>query len=161
MVAPVEPIGKRIARLRSESGWTQQTLATRLALSRVAISHIEMDLILPSERTIVLLAGLFKVSPCALVSGTTYPQAKAEKLPASVCSYTALELDLALMENDLVWLEHVNGKTGTKFDHPYTANILEKWSARLAQWAEQSLDEEEKRKIAQARARITSGITSS
>jgi transcriptional regulator with XRE-family HTH domain len=57
----LESIGKRIARLRQERGWTQQDLATRLASSRVAVSHIEMDLIIPSERTVTLLAGLFKL----------------------------------------------------------------------------------------------------
>ena len=153
MTTPPESIGKRIARLRAESNWTQQALATRLALSRVAISHIEMDLILPSERTIVLLAGLFKVPPCELVSGTTYPQAKAEKLPAAVCCYTALEMELKLMENDLAWLEHLNSM-GAPGVRPYAVEILEKWATRLTQWANRSIDEDERRMIAQARARL-------
>lgn len=106
---PPETIGKRIARLRAEHGWTQQALATRLAVSRVAVSHLEMDLSVPSERTITLLAGLFKRSPYELVENTSYPQAKAEKLPATACAYTPLELALALLDNDLTWLKRLEG----------------------------------------------------
>jgi transcriptional regulator with XRE-family HTH domain len=63
----VETIGKRIASLRQKNSWTQATLANRLAMSRVAISHIEMDLTIPSERSITMMAGLFKLSPLDLV----------------------------------------------------------------------------------------------
>ena len=41
-VMQLETIGRRPARLRQEQGWTQQTLATRLAISRVTVSHFEM-----------------------------------------------------------------------------------------------------------------------
>src|SRR3954447_18468783 len=36
-----ELLGKRVAALRAGLGWTQQDLADRLAISRVAVSHIE------------------------------------------------------------------------------------------------------------------------
>ena len=65
---PQETIGQRIARLRQQMGWTQEALAERVAISRVAISHFEMDIAIPSERTITLLAGLFKLSPPELVA---------------------------------------------------------------------------------------------
>jgi transcriptional regulator with XRE-family HTH domain len=42
-VMQLETIGRRPARLRQEQGWTQQTLATRLAISRVTVSHFEID----------------------------------------------------------------------------------------------------------------------
>lgn len=87
-----EQIGKRIARLRSEGDWTQQSLSARLGISRVAISHIEMDSTVPGERTITLLAGIFKVSPHDLVYGTTYPKAKSDRLPNVACRYTEIEL---------------------------------------------------------------------
>lgn len=105
-----QPIGKRIAALRNAHGWTQQTLANRLAISRVAVSHIEMDLSFPSERTITLLAGLFKCAPHELVEGTTYPVAKSERLPFTVAQYTRLELEIALLENDLAWVEKIDGE---------------------------------------------------
>jgi len=69
--AAPEPIGKRIARLRAGRGWTQQSLAARLAISRVAVSHIEMELSYPSERTITLLAGWLKLPPHELVATRT------------------------------------------------------------------------------------------
>jgi hypothetical protein len=45
----------------------------------------------PGERTVALLAGLFKVEPAALVAGTAYPAAKAERLPAVVARHTEVE----------------------------------------------------------------------
>src|SRR3954467_12812164 len=98
-----ETLGQRIARLRAGRGWTQEQLAERLAASRVAVSHFEMGLALPSERTIVLLAGLFKLEPHELIAETSYPTAKAERLPPSACRYTEVEFQLALLERDMEW----------------------------------------------------------
>jgi transcriptional regulator with XRE-family HTH domain len=152
-VTSPEAIGKRIARLRSERGWTQQALAARLAISRVAVSHIEMDLSLPSERTAILLAGLFKLSPHALVEGTTYPQAKAERLPAVVCCFTELEMEIALMQNDLTWLEACEERKG--YFHQ-TAQLVEKWRSRLANFVEDDLDENERKLLSEARQQLAS-----
>jgi transcriptional regulator with XRE-family HTH domain len=144
-----ETLGKRIARLRQESGWTQQALATRLAISRVAVSHFEMDLILPSERTVTLLAGLFKLSPQALGEGTTYPPAKAERLPLTACCYTPLERDLALLENDLGWLSRLA-------DDPrrLAADVQAQWRARLAAWQEKVVDEADLARLKAAMEKI-------
>ncbi|MCU0492932.1 MAG: helix-turn-helix domain-containing protein, partial [Chloroflexaceae bacterium] len=49
-----ETFGARIARLRNARGWTQQELADHLAISRVAVSHIEAELSVPGERTVTL-----------------------------------------------------------------------------------------------------------
>jgi len=146
-----ETIGKRIARLRQESGWTQQTLAARLAISRVAVSQIEMDLTIPSERTVTLLAGLFKRSPQALVESTTYPLAKAERLPETACCYTALEYDLALLDNDLAWLRRLaNGP-----DLPRLAAEMEaQWRDRLEALREQLTGEGEKAQLQAARQKL-------
>ena len=78
-----EPLGHRIAKHRAELGWTQAELAERVGISRVALSHIESGISNPGERTVALLAGVFKVEPHELVAGTDYPQAKAERLPSS------------------------------------------------------------------------------
>jgi transcriptional regulator with XRE-family HTH domain len=134
----LESIGRRIAALRHKYGWTQQALANRLSISRVAISHIEMDLTFPGERTVVLLAGLFKISPYELVEGTTYPQAKLERLPAVACCYTALEMDLALMENDLTWLARFKG---AKDWDKIALEIREKWLVRLSNRSKESIEE--------------------
>src|SRR3954463_7628445 len=93
-------LGRRIASFRSSLGWTQQDLADRLAVSRVAVSHIEAGVREPGERTVVLLAGLFKVEPWELVARTAPPEAKTERLPAVACRYTEVELQLRLLEQD-------------------------------------------------------------
>lgn len=93
-------LGKRIAAFRAGLGWTQQDLAERIGISRVALSHLETGLTLPGERTVALLAGIFKVDPHELVAGTGYPIAKAERLPVVVPRYTEVELQMKLLELD-------------------------------------------------------------
>jgi transcriptional regulator with XRE-family HTH domain len=131
-----ESLGQRIARLRARRGWTQEDLATRLAASRVAVSHFEMGLALPSERTVVLLAGLFKLEPHELIAGTSYPAAKAERLPSVACRYTEVELQLELLRRDLEWL-------GGTIDTARRDHVLAEWRARLAALAGATYDEGE------------------
>jgi transcriptional regulator with XRE-family HTH domain len=146
-----EPIGKRIARLRTEHGWTQQALATRLAISRVAISHIEMDLTIPSERTVILLAGLFKLTPFGLVEGTTYPQAKIERLPQTALCFTKLELDLAKLQTDLEWLEILSDDPGIS---GYISRVLETWTICLDKYADDDLEDHERDLLSTARREL-------
>ena len=105
MMSELESLGKRIAALRMQRGWTQERLAERLAVSRVAVSHIEMGLSVPSERTVVLLAGIFQCEPHQLVADTNYPTAKRERLPAVASRYTQVEMLLLLLHHDIAWLE--------------------------------------------------------
>ncbi len=103
-------LGRRIARLRRELGWTQQDLADRVAISRVAVSHLESGTSVPSERTVTLLAGVFKLEPHELVADTDYPVAKAERLPVTSARYTEVELQLRLLEatpDDSQWRERL------------------------------------------------------
>jgi transcriptional regulator with XRE-family HTH domain len=134
----VESIGKRIAFLRQKNGWTQQSLANRMAMSRVAISHIEMDLSIPSERSITLMAGIFKLSPFELVNDTTYPKAKMERLPELTTIYTDLELQFGLLNNDTEWL--------SRMDNPAIKinclqQLLDKWLPQLENWNHSYTDE--------------------
>jgi len=147
----IETIGKRIARLRSEHGWTQEALAARIAVSRVAISHIEMDLSVPGERTITLLAGIFKLSPHELIEGTTYPAAKSDRLPDVACCYTPLELDIALLENDLMWLTRL--ESGENLLQLREENTL-KWELRLNSWEMDCISERESEKIKNAKEKL-------
>ena len=99
-----ETLGQRVARLRCLLGWTQQELADRAAISRVAVSHLELGITVPSERTLALLAGIFHLEPLELVEGTSYPEAKTERLPLVAARYTEVELQVALLQRDLAWL---------------------------------------------------------
>ncbi len=148
----VESIGKRIAFLRQRDGWTQQSLADRLAMSRVAVSHIEMDLTIPSERSITLMAGIFKLSPFELVEGTTYPQAKAERLPALTTTLTDLEHSYGLLQNDLEWLDCLE-KQGSKLARMQT--IFARWSSKLDGWVFSYQDEHDIKILSEMRQLIT------
>ena len=96
-----ESLGQRIAKHRTELGWTQAELAERVGISRVALSHIEAGISNPGERTVALLAGVFKVEPHELVVHTDYPRAKAERLPLVSARYTEVEHQLALLDAQL------------------------------------------------------------
>src|SRR5262245_49090794 len=120
----LESLGRRVAELRGKLGLTQQELADRLAISRVAVSHLESGMSTPGERTVALLASVFSVEPHELVQGTKYPSAKAERLPVVVARHTEVELQLALLDNDLEWLQVVPA--------PIAADRLHSWSTRLS-----------------------------
>lgn len=98
-------MGSRIAALRLQHGYTQQELAERVAISRVALSNLESGKSVPGERTVTLLAGVFGMEPYDLVAGTSYPSAKMDRLPAVAARHTEVELQLALLDRDLRWLE--------------------------------------------------------
>ena len=141
-----EGLGRRIAAHRAKLGLTQQELADRLAVSRTAVSHLEAGMAVPGERTIVLLAGLFKVEPRELVADTNYPIAKAERLPAVAARYTEIELLLALLDNDLTWLERTDGADERR--------VLDEWDARLQVIDEHALDLRERELLRDARASV-------
>lgn len=143
-----ETLGQRIARLRARRSWTQERLAEQLAASRVAVSHFEMGLALPSERTIVLLAGLFKLEPHELIAGTGYPIAKAERLPSVACRYTEVEFQLALLQRDLEW--------AGRLDQAARSDITEAWRVKLAALVEQAYDVDERTLLEKAREQLLS-----
>jgi len=93
-----ESLGDRIAKYRTELGWTQAELAERVGISRVALSHIESGISIAGERTVALLAGVFKAEPHELVADTDYPAAKADRLPLVVARFTEVEHQLALLD---------------------------------------------------------------
>ena len=141
-----EGLGRRIAAYRAKLGLTQHELADRLAVSRTAVSHLEAGMTVPGERTVVLLAGLFKVEPRELVAGTSYPPAKAERLPAVAARYTEIELLVLLLDNDLAWLERGDGRESRR--------VLDEWEARLRAIDELSLDLREREMLRDARGSI-------
>lgn len=132
-------LGRRIADLRTKLGWTQQELAERIGVSRVALSHVEAGMSDPGERTVTLLAGVFKVEPYELVEGTDYPPAKADRLPLVAARYTEVELQLALLERELqlglgtggAWLERLGMLLSATHD-PRERRSLEEAIRRVA-----------------------------
>jgi transcriptional regulator with XRE-family HTH domain len=137
LIDPRESLGRKIARLRSERGWTQEQLAERLAVSRVAVSHIEMGLSVPSERTVVLLAGMFNCEPPQLVAGTSYPDAKRDRLPMTTARYTAIDLLAALLETDIAWVQAGHHRN----------ELRHQWLARISDAQEACTDASEMTKL--------------
>ena len=146
-------LGPRIAALRSERGWTQQQLADRLGISRVAVSHLETDLNIPGERTVALLAGLFRMEPHDLVAGTSYPVAKSDRLPAVVARWTDVELQLELLRRDLWWLDGADG-TATPADGRTAGLVLEGWESTLRKLAAVVADPAEAEQVGAARRAV-------
>jgi transcriptional regulator with XRE-family HTH domain len=136
-------LGRRVAKLRAELGWTQQELADRVAISRVAISHLESDLSTAGERTVALLAGVFGMEPHELVAGTTYPVAKADRLPLVVARHTEVELQCRLLDRDLAQHE-ATGDT----------SALDGWAERLADLDRVTLDARQRELLARAGERL-------
>jgi transcriptional regulator with XRE-family HTH domain len=136
----MEPLGRRIAEHRAKLGWTQQELAARVCISRVALSHVEAGMSDPGERTVALLAGVFKVDPHELVAGTSYPTAKADRLPLVVARYTEVELQLELLANDL--------------EREPDAAVLGEWQARLLALLDDAHDARERDALKGALARV-------
>lgn len=147
-----ESIGHRIARLRAERGLTQQQLADRTAVSRVAISHVEAGISMPSERTVTLLAGIFGVEPPELVADTTYPEARAERLPLVAARYTETEHQLALLARDLAWLER--GERGPDRDR-VAEEVAAYWRPALAELVERAADPHQRRLAEQGLVALT------
>ncbi|MEO6987442.1 MAG: helix-turn-helix domain-containing protein [Aquihabitans sp.] len=142
-------LGRRIADLRAERGWTQQQLADRLGISRVAVSHLETDLNVAGERTVALLAGCFGMEPHDLVAGTSYPLAKADRLPVVVARWTEVEHQVALLDRDLWWIARGEAMTGSETDA-----LLNRWESVLAKLADSVLDPGEVATVAAARRRV-------
>jgi transcriptional regulator with XRE-family HTH domain len=141
----------RIAGLRGQRGWTQQQLADRLGVSRVAVSHLEAGINSPDARTVALLAGVFHLDPHELVDGTDFPAAKADRLPLVVARHTEVEHQVALMEADLAWIE---GDHAVVADTGAADAVRQRWRSTLAKLAATVVDPEQAAILAEARARL-------
>ena len=117
-----------MAKQRADLGWTQSRLAERVGLSRVALSHIEANLSVPSERTVTLLAGVFGREPCALAAGTDYPPAKSERLPLVTARHTEVDHQLAVLDAVLATVARVPAPERDRL----AAEVRAEWRDRLA-----------------------------
>jgi transcriptional regulator with XRE-family HTH domain len=134
-----EPLGRRVSRLRTSTGWTQQALADRLGMSRTAISHLEGGISEASERTVILLAGLFGLEPHELVAGTLYPPTKAERLPTVTNRHTAVDMALARLDAQVELLPHLAARAGSE--------LRERWIGELEALASATPNREERQRI--------------
>lgn len=54
--------GKKLKKLRLESGYTQQQLATKLGITKSVVSYYELQERYPSPEVLIRLAHIFNVS---------------------------------------------------------------------------------------------------
>lgn len=134
-----------------ERGWTQQELADRLAMSRTALSHLEAGMRVASERTVVILAGVFATPPHDLVDGTSYPQAKSDRLPAIVALHTEVDMALAVCRAELDLLANLG-------DGPAFVERANTWSHRLSVLRARWSDSADRRRLDDVRAEIADDI---
>lgn len=145
-----EKLGQRIGELRRKAGFTQQELAERLAISRVAVSHLESGITQPSERTVALAAGLFKVEPHELVADTDYPPARAERLPSVVARYTEAEHVVAVVDELLVLAPSLERHT--------VRSVLDPWRLRIVGLQAEAVSPHEVELLRQCRRRIDEAL---
>lgn len=138
-----ESFGRRVAKLRADLGWTQAQLATRIAVSRVALSHLEADVSVPSERTVTLLAGVFGCEPYELVAGTAYPPAKAERLPVVTARHTEVEHQLEILAALLGLVERAPAAARDRL----AEDVRSEWRSRLVHLLEHAEDPEERHRV--------------
>ena len=143
-----ESLGRRIAGLRNERGFTQADVAERVGISRVALSHIESGRSVPGERTVALLAGLFHREPHELVAATDYPASKAERLPVVTARYTEVELQLTLLDA-LLEAARAGG------DASGVARLVEQWRPALVDLLGRACDARERTLVRAAIERLT------
>ena len=140
-----ERFGRRVASLRSNRGWSQSELAEHLAMSRTAVSHLEACMRDASERTVIVLAGLFHLEPHELVDGTDYPRAKAERLPINVARYTEADFLCALALQDQSRASALGGSGRL---------IVDDWIARLVELSASTFDPHESQTISTTLRRL-------
>jgi transcriptional regulator with XRE-family HTH domain len=140
-----------VAKCRAELGWTQARLAERAALSRVALSHIEANVSVPSERTVTLLAGIFGCEPWELAAGTDYPPAKAERLPLVTARHTDVDQHLAQLAAALDVADRVPPPAGTRL----AADLRDEWAARLRDLLARCADPGERDRVRAALASLS------
>jgi transcriptional regulator with XRE-family HTH domain len=135
-----------VAKLRGDLGWTQAQLAERVAVSRVALSHVEANVSVPSERTVTLLAGVFGREPHELVADTDYPPAKAERLPLVVARHTEVDHQLAVLEALLALVERIPAPGRDRL----AADLRHEWRDRLTEVLARTSDIDERRRLRSA-----------
>ena len=101
-------VGKTIATLRKEKGWTQVELAEKLQVSDNAVNKWEKDDEFPSIEFFPVLAELFSVSIDYLMTGKAPEKEIVVMSKAKLCAKTD---DPSLLRDINVTTKDENGKT--------------------------------------------------
>lgn len=114
-------IGKTIAKLRKEKGWTQVELAEKLQVSDKAVSKWENDDAFPSVEFFPALAELFEVSVDYIMTG--------EKTEPEIVIMSKLELcakndDIKLLEGITLKTRDENGKSIIDYAKAYNSKKI-------------------------------------
>lgn len=79
-----DKIGSFILKLRNEKGWSQETLAEKVCVSRQAVSKWERGITLPDPNSLLVLKDIFKVSIDEILSGERFTKNKDTDLTDNV-----------------------------------------------------------------------------
>lgn len=86
-------LGERLTQLRTQKGWSQETLAEAVGVSRQSISKWETDASVPELEKLLRLSEVFRLSLDELVTGTP-PGAVSVPEPCSAAGITPEDLRL-------------------------------------------------------------------
>jgi transcriptional regulator with XRE-family HTH domain len=75
----LEPIGKRIARIRKNKGFTQEELAKNMGITRTRLSKYEIDMIHLNDEMLIRLAQSLEVTTDELLGLKDHPSANKNK----------------------------------------------------------------------------------
>ena len=107
-----QSIGKRIATLRKEKGWTQVELAEKLSVSDKTVSKWESDGGYPEISQLPVMANIFGVSIDYLMTGKTPEKEIITMSKAELCAKN----DDASMAEEVIDLPNdENGKNITDY----------------------------------------------
>ena len=113
-------VGKTIATLRKEKGWTQVELAEKLQVSDKAVSKWEKDDAFPSVEFFPTLAELFDVSIDYLMTGK---KAEPQVITMSKAELCAKNDDPELLRDINITTKDENGKTVIDYMIEYEKNF--------------------------------------
>ena len=85
-----------------------------------------------------------------LIAETSYPAAKAERLPPTACRYTEVELQLALLRRDMEWVTRLGGSIQQQ--------VIEDWRTKLTALLDLTYDEGERELLAGAYELMPAGV---
>lgn len=115
-------VGKTIASLRKEKGWSQVELAEKLQVSDKAVSKWESDGGMPSLEFFPALAKMFGISIDYLMTGK---ETEPEIVTMSKIELCAKNDDIKLIENFGITTKDENGKTLLYYVKKYKSkNVL-------------------------------------